>query len=78
MELKTVQRICYAFIGLISVLLFLLMFVKQVFFGYAAIAVIIVYAVFNIAFWRCPACGKCLGQLGKQSFCRFCGEELDL
>ena len=80
MKLKTANTIMRVLLSTFCVLMLLLVWTKFALLGYVAIAIIIVYGVINIAFWRCPSCGKCIGGiwLGKYNHCRYCGEEIKM
>ena len=78
MKLKTAKAVMWVLLAIFCVLMLLMAWTRFAPFGYAAIATIIVYGIINIAFWRCPNCGKCIGGiwLGKYNHCRYCGEEI--
>ncbi len=81
MRLKTVKTICYTLLAVFCILMLFLLLTQTPAFGYAAIGIAALIGVFMAAFWRCPHCGKNLGQLGissKAKYCRYCGKEIDL
>ena len=73
MKLKTAKAVMWVLLSIFCVLMLLMAWTRFAPFGYAAIATIIVYGIINIAFWRCPNCGKCIGGiwLGKYNHCRY-------
>ena len=69
-------RVVSILLAVVFVVLMLLMAMTNIVgFGLAAIAVMIVCAVFQFKFWRCPTCGKGLGPLWVK-YCPHCGEWL--
>ena len=80
MKLKTARTVMWGLLATLCVSILLLTWTRFAPFGYAAIAIIIAYGIINIAFWRCPNCGKCIGGiwLGKYNHCRYCGEEIKI
>ena len=79
MKLRKVKTITYILIGVACVLLFAMGITRVTAFGYIAGATIIVTAVFERLFWKCPHCGNFLGRLDdKGKYCRHCGKEIEL
>ncbi len=69
-------RVVSVLLAVVFVVLMLLMAMTHIAgFGLAAIAVMIVCAVVQVKFWRCPTCGKGLGPLWVK-YCPHCGEWL--
>ncbi len=81
MQLKTVKTICFTLVAVCCIFLLLLLLMPVSAFGYAAIGAVALMGVFLLLFWRCPHCGKGLGQMeisSKAKYCRYCGKEIDL
>ena len=78
MKRKTAKAVMWGLLAVFCVFMLLMAWTRLARFGYAAIAAVIVYGIINIAFWRCPNCGRCIGAiwLGKYTHCRYCGEEM--
>jgi hypothetical protein len=77
LKLHTAKRICFAMLALFGLLMLLMALTQNPRFGYGAIAVIALYGVFIIIFWKCPNCKKQLGPL-RVKFCPHCGAKLEL
>lgn len=75
MNLETVNVISKVLLGAVAVFMLIMMITLNTVFGYIAIALIGVYGVFLIVFWRCPNCGKNLGALWVKC-CPNCGEKI--
>lgn len=81
MKLRTVKKIAYILLGVLGLFMLLWLLMPRSIFGYMVIGAIPFIGIFIFAFWRCPNCGKCLGQMemgNKAKYCRYCGEEIDL
>ena len=79
MKLKKVKIISYISIGAVCALLLAMMIMKSFVLGYLASALLIVAAIFQRMFWKCPFCGKFLGRLDdKGKYCRHCGKEIEM
>lgn len=75
MKLKNVRTIIILLIGIHFVLLLTMALTHTSMFGDIATAIVGVYGIFLIIFWRCPKCGKNLGPLWAKR-CRNCGEDI--
>lgn len=81
MKLSTVKSICFGLLGVFCLLMLLLLLIPEPALGYAAVGIVVFIGIFLLAFWRCPHCGRCLGQMElskKAKYCRYCGKEIDL
>lgn len=68
----------YALIGLFCLFMLMLALTKLLLFSILSIAAVAVIGIINIAFWKCPYCGKNLGSMEKVNYCRHCGHEIDI
>ena len=75
MDLKKAKIISIVLLGIFAVLMAAMALATDTAFGYAAIAVMGIYGVFQLLFWRCPYCGKNLGPLWVKC-CPNCGGKL--
>lgn len=75
MDLKKVDNICTVLLCVFLVLMFVMAFTQNKVFGYAAIAVVAVYVILLLKFWRCPSCERFLGALWVKH-CPHCGEKI--
>lgn len=75
MDLKKVRKISIIIYSVFAVLMLLMIITLKAPFGLAAVGVLIAYALFVSAFWRCPKCGKALGYLWAKH-CSDCGEKI--
>lgn len=75
MNLKRVKRIGLLLLGIFSILMLIMPVTLHTVFGYLAIAVMGIYGVFLMKFWRCPNCDKGLGALWIKH-CPHCGEKI--
>ena len=76
MKLRKVKAIAKALLGIFSALMALMLLTYNAVFGYIAIAVMCLYGILVVAFWRCPKCRKNLGPLYVK-YCPNCGEKLN-
>jgi len=75
LDLKKVRKISIIIYSIFAVLMLLMIITLKTPFGIAAVGVLIAYALFLSAFWRCPKCGKGLGPLWVKH-CSDCGEKI--
>ncbi|MBE6913548.1 MAG: hypothetical protein E7472_01240 [Ruminococcaceae bacterium] len=75
MNLKTTKIICFIFLGVFLVVMLAMGITMNTMFGYAAIAVMAIYGIFNYGFWRCPSCKKNIGPLWVKH-CPNCGKKI--
>lgn len=76
MDLKKAKLFTRVLLGIFAVLMLIMTLTLNPVFGYTAIAVMGVYGVFILKFWRCPKCDKNLGPLWVKC-CPNCGEKID-
>ncbi|MDO5418231.1 MAG: hypothetical protein Q4F29_13600 [Lachnospiraceae bacterium] len=77
MSLKLAKKICFIFILVAFVFASLLLITQIVAFAYLVLGIAGIYIIFELKFWRCPACNKNLGSLWVKH-CPICGEKLDV
>lgn len=72
--LRTVWIVVYSLVGAIAALLLLYLITALAAFLWAAAALAAAMLIFELAFWRCPACGGFLGPVVRSTkFCPLCG-----
>lgn len=76
MNLEKAKIISRLLLGIFAVLMLILVLTLKPVFGYIASAVMGVYGIFLLMFWRCPKCGKNLGALWVKC-CPNCGEKIN-
>jgi len=76
MNLEKAKIISRLLLGIFAVLMLILVLTLKPVFGYIATAVMGVYGIFLLMFWRCPKCGKNLGALWVKC-CPNCGEKIN-
>lgn len=75
--LRTVWIVVYSLVGAIAALLLLYLITALAAFLWAAAALAAAMLAFELAFWRCPACGGFLGPVVRSTkFCPLCGRAL--
>ena len=78
MKLSTVRTLTYGLLAVMCLLLVAVWYTDQYRISLVAIAVMILVAILNRLFWKCPHCGANLGRLEKQNHCHSCGKELEM
>jgi len=75
MKLSTVRLLTYAMIAVDIVILLAAILTKQKLYGYIGIVTILATGFFETGYYKCPMCGKFLGQLRTKK-CPHCGAEV--
>ena len=79
MKLSTVRWILWGLVGVIALLVLIgFLWGDPARWIWYAIYVGIVYTVVKLIFWRCPHCGKLLGNLRLRSkYCYYCEKNIE-
>lgn len=72
---KTTRTIGILLLSVFAVLMFVMAVTHNSTLGYIAIAVLGIYGIFLLAFWRCPNCNENLGPIWIKH-CPNCGEKI--
>lgn len=76
MNLKKVKYLIYALAVAFVLMIILLGVTKSMVFLWLMLAFAVAGIAVSLAWWRCPHCGRHLGQNVSQ-YCTYCGEKLD-
>lgn len=78
MRLKTFKLIRYLLWAAAAILVLVLAITRLDLFLWLVAGWALAYAAFELAFWRCPDCGRWLGREKRIAYCPYCGKELDI
>ena len=78
MKLKTAKNTMYTLLGLFCLFMVMLWLTKLLLFSYLTIGSVVAIGIINIAYWKCPYCGKNIGSMENVHYCRNCGREIEL
>ena len=76
MGLRRKQKILWVSLFAVAALAILGALLEMIWLVAAAAAAMLAWLVLELSWWRCPRCGKFLGQLDQKTYCPYCGESL--
>ncbi len=79
MKLSAARGILWALVGLMVVAVVIGLFTGNLsLWIWNALVLCVVYTVVKLLFWRCPHCGRLLGDLRQHSeYCYYCEEKIE-